>query len=70
MRNVGTTDSRARLVLGAGLFLWAFFAQGFSHWVFLVLGAILFLTAFARFCPLWFGLGLNTHRAKSQPKKA
>jgi hypothetical protein len=64
MKNVGTGDSQARWVLGFSLFVLSYFSAGIPHWVFLVLGIVMVLTAFVRFCPVWFGLKINTHSSR------
>ncbi len=61
MKNVGTRDSQARWVLGFSLFVLAFFSHDAPHWFFLVAGMVLIITAYIRFCPIWFGLKINTH---------
>ncbi len=66
MKNVGIPESRVRFVLGLLLFIVAYFAEGMPQWFILGAGVVLIVTAFLRFCPLWFGFRINTHA----PKKA
>ena len=60
--NIGTPDRLIRLVLGAGLILWALVAGGWTAlaWVALAVGAILVATAAMRVCPLYRLVGLST----------
>jgi hypothetical protein len=67
MKNVGSKDSQVRLVLGLLFFTMAFFAGGAPHWLFMAVGVILVTTAFLKFCPIWFGFRINTHRT-AKPK--
>jgi len=62
MKNVGVTDARIRWILGLSLFVFSFFAEGAPHWFLLGAGVVLLATAFVRFCPIWFGLRISTHR--------
>jgi len=62
MKNVGVTDAGVRWILGASLFVFSYFTQGAPHWFLLAVGMILVVTAFIRFCPIWFGLRVSTHR--------
>jgi len=66
MKNVGARDSQARWILGISLFVMAYFLEGASHWVLLTAGSVLLITAFARFCPIWFGLRINTHSTRKK----
>jgi len=61
MKNVGLSDARIRWVLGLSLFVFSFFSEGASHWVLMAAGVVLLVTAFLRFCPIWFGLRISTH---------
>jgi Inner membrane protein YgaP-like, transmembrane domain len=60
--NVGTLDRAARLILGALLIALPFLTTlGSTLTVALpVVGAVLVLTAFARFCPLYRLIGVST----------
>jgi len=61
MKNVGTRDSQVRWLAGSALFVYSFFLGGVAHWLLLTLGAVLVGTAYFHYCPIWFGLRLNTH---------
>ena len=67
MRNIGYWDKRLRLGAGLLLFMLAYLSGGAPAWGMAVLGLLFFVTAFLEFCPLWFGLGINTHRFKGKP---
>lgn len=62
MGNVGKTDRIIRLVLAIVLaVLWAFgVVQGWLGIVFLVVAAVLLLTAVISTCPLYSLFGINT----------
>lgn len=62
MKNVGTSDAQIRWILGLSLFVFSFFSEGAPHWFLLAAGLVLLVTAFLRFCPIWFGLRISTHR--------
>lgn len=70
--NVGTRDRLARIVIGAILVLVPF-ASGmalFANPLWLLgsvfVGAVLIVTALARFCPLYALLGLSTCKVPSR----
>jgi len=67
MKNVGVTDAGVRWILGVSLFVFSYFAQGVPHWFLMAVGAVLLVTALLRFCPIWFGLRISTH--KPPPKR-
>lgn len=59
--NVGSTDRMIRLILGVVLIVLAFVANiGVWQWVALAVGAILIVTAFLNFCPLYRIFGMKT----------
>jgi len=60
--NVGGMERPLRIVVGAALAIYFFgFAEGALRWVGLV-GLVLLVTGFIRFCPLWMMLGISTHK--------
>lgn len=63
MKNVGTSDAQIRWVLGLSLFVFSFFSEGAPHWFLLAVGLVLLVTASLRFCPIWFGLRISTHKS-------
>lgn len=57
--NVGVTDRTARLTLGIGLAVGAFFAHGDWRWI-AAPGVVLIATAVTRFCPAYWVTGVGT----------
>jgi hypothetical protein len=61
--NIGTIDQYTRIVLGLALIAFAL-QDGLSiqgwHWTGLI-GVVLLLTAFFRYCPLYSILGISGH---------
>lgn len=60
--NVGRTDQIVRIILAA-LLLIAYFTDyvtGTMGIVALVLAVVFIVTAYVRFCPIWFGFKVNT----------
>lgn len=59
--NVGTTDRVVRVIAGAALALYAFYAlESAWQWVALGVAAILIITALVRFCPAYALFGAST----------
>jgi hypothetical protein len=66
-KNVGKTDKIVRLSIAA-ILLFLIFANvvsGTMSIVILALAAILVLTSFISFCPIYYALGKNTCQTKS-----
>ncbi len=66
-RNEGVLDRIIRAVLGGVFFYLAFltqgvFSHGFWHWVAIILGIVMFVTALTGFCPLYKAFGWNTNK--------
>lgn len=64
--NIGTIDKTVRIVL-VTLILALYFANVISGTVAIVLfivAAILLITAFFNFCPIWHFLGISTNKNK------
>ncbi len=61
-RNVGGTDRVIRFIAGIVLLALGIFVLSPVAWkvIFIIVGAILFLTALGRFCPINLALGINT----------
>lgn len=61
-QNVGNTDKYVRTILGVALAIAAFggFLQGTTATAAVFVAVVLLLTAWAKFCPLYALLGLNT----------
>ncbi len=68
--NVGGLDRTARIVIGVALLLIAIFAPIETTWriVALIVAAIGFVTAAARFCPINAALGVNTCTTEGEKK--
>ena len=68
MKNLGTADRLVRLVIGLALiaaaFLAAPLAAGWPHWVALVVGGVLVLTALVAVCPAYLPFGIRTCRTR------
>jgi hypothetical protein len=64
--NIGTIDQYTRIVLGLALIAFAL-QDGLSiqgwHWTGLI-GVVLLLTAFFRYCPLYSILGISGHATR------
>lgn len=58
--NVGTTDRLIRIILGLGLLSLFFILDGGVKYIGL-LGIVLLLTAFIKFCPLYPLFKINTN---------
>jgi hypothetical protein len=60
-KNVGKIDSIIRLILGVALIIIGFvYANGIIEILLIILGIILMVTSFAKFCALYKLLGINT----------
>jgi Inner membrane protein YgaP-like, transmembrane domain len=67
-KNVGSTDKIIRILL-AVLFAIFIFTNVVTGWLAIVLGilAVVFLlTALLNFCPIWFGLKINTTKKTAE----
>ncbi|MBJ3775989.1 YgaP family membrane protein [Acuticoccus mangrovi] len=68
MRNLGTADRVIRAIVGIALLIAAFvaapLAAGWPHWVAIVVGAVLVLTALISFCPAYRLFGIRTCRRR------
>ena len=68
--NVGSLDRAIRLIVGALLILVplisgiALFSNPIVQWVAPLVGLVLVLTAYFRFCPLYRLIGTSTRKAK------
>jgi hypothetical protein len=62
-RNVGNADKWIRIVLGVALLSLLFILSGGWRWIGL-LGAVLIVTAFINFCPIYAIFGLSTKKDK------
>ncbi|RZJ34594.1 MAG: DUF2892 domain-containing protein [Flavobacterium sp.] len=60
-KNVGTIDSATRMVIATIVTL-MYFADVLNPYIALVIVAVLVLTAFLNFCPLYKLFGASTHR--------
>lgn len=60
--NVGTADRIVRVILGAALLSVFFILDGGIKYIGLI-GIILLLTAFIKFCPLYTIFGIKTNKA-------
>ncbi len=66
IKNIGSPDRIARLVVGVLLLMLVFFsgmpllASGLWKGIFSIVGLVLIGTALMRFCPLYRLLGVNT----------
>ncbi|MDI1354254.1 MAG: DUF2892 domain-containing protein [bacterium] len=66
--NVGTTDKVVRILLAliiAGLY-YAKLIDGTLAIVLLILAAVLILTSFVSFCPLYLPFGISTRKKESK----
>lgn len=61
--NVGTTDRIIRIILGLAILSLFFILDGGLKYIGLV-GIVLLLTAFIKFCPLYTIFGINTCSTK------
>ncbi len=67
-RNEGRIDRLIRVALGAVLLYLAFFsgsaafASGIWHWLAIVVGIVMLVTAVTGFCPLYRVFGINTNK--------
>ena len=70
--NVGTPDRIVRLILGllliAAPFLtgWELFANAIWTWAFVLVGLVLVVTGFVRFCPAYRILNVSTSTGNKQ----
>jgi hypothetical protein len=69
--NVGSADRLIRLIVGALLISWPWIGRGMAfgmggllHWIAIVIGAILIVTALLGTCPLYRLVGVNTCKLK------
>ncbi|MBS1782596.1 MAG: DUF2892 domain-containing protein [Bacteroidetes bacterium] len=65
-KNIGTTDRNIRLILAIliGIVIATGKLSGTSNIILGVVGIIALITAFVRFCPLYFPFGISTkHRS-------
>ncbi len=62
-KNVGNLDKWIRIVLGVALLSLLFIIPGGWRWIGL-LGAVLIVTAFINFCPIYAIFGLSTKKGK------
>lgn len=60
MKNMGRRDKRWRVRLSLFMLAQAWFAPGNLQWLFLGLAAFFALTAWVRFCPVWWLGGIDT----------
>jgi hypothetical protein len=60
-KNVGNLDKWIRIVLGVALLSLLFIIPGGWRWIGL-LGAVLIVTAFINFCPIYAIFGLSTKK--------
>jgi len=67
MKNMGTVDRAVRAVIGVCLLIAAFtlapLAAGWLHWIAIVIGVILILTAVISICPAYWPFGIRTDRS-------
>ena len=66
-RNMGTADRIARIILGV-LIIALYYAAVISGTLAIILGvfaAILIITGFISFCPLYFPFGISTRKKKA-----
>jgi hypothetical protein len=70
-KNVGKIDRLVRIILAFVLLVVAFAIplEGVLQYVFFALGAILLVTAFVSFCPLYTVVGCNTCAKKAGNSK-
>lgn len=70
--NVGTPDRIARLIVGVLLLVapfvtrWAMFANPVWTWAFVIVGLVLAVTGFVRFCPAYSIFNLSTSRTNDK----
>jgi len=57
--NIGSIDRAVRIVVGLALLSLVFLLNGSGRWLGLV-GVVLLLTAWFRFCPLYTVLGISS----------
>jgi hypothetical protein len=62
VKNMGSVDRLIRLVVGAAILIVGIIAG--SWWA--LLGAVLIVTGFLKFCPLYLPFRFNTIRAKTK----
>lgn len=64
--NIGTTDKSVRIILAAIILVLYFtnVISGTLATILLIVAAILLITAFFSFCPIWRLLGISTKKKK------
>ncbi|RZK11497.1 MAG: DUF2892 domain-containing protein [Flavobacterium sp.] len=68
-KNLNRKDGIIRTILGIGCFVIFFkelFDDALIEMIFVIIGSILLISAFAEFCPLYYVLGIKTRRKRKQ----
>lgn len=68
--NIGTIDKIARILIGLLLIALFIFKvlSGTAGLILVIVAAVLLLTAFINFCPIWHVLGISTRKKNEQPE--
>ena len=62
--NIGSVDKTARIVIAVGIVVLYFtnIISGVPAIILLIAAAILLITSFINFCPIWYFLGISTRK--------